>query len=247
MNMEKPLSQNSLERLVPDKLLATEATGTDTLELHIARYRFANRFIAGGRVLDCACGVGYGTALLAGAKRTPDYVLGVDIDSAAVDHATRTYLSERMDFKVGDGTLLHDSIGFDTIVSLETVEHVPEPSALLGNFVRLLRPGGTLIASVPVTPSVDVNPYHLHDFTERSFRALGAALGLVEVDAFTQRQPFSPWKIASGQEARLDDMRKSLPVYYLTHPGALYRRLWSSLQHGFCNKYLTIAWVKPTE
>lgn len=246
MSMAKSLSEHSLERLVPGTLLETDATGAETLELHLARYRFATRFIKGGRVLDCACGVGYGTALLARAERTPDHVVGLDIDPSAVDYASRTYPSERVEFRVGDGAALEESGGFDTIVSLETVEHVTEPSALLGNFVRLLAPGGTLVASVPVTPSVDVNPYHLHDFTERSFRALGDALGLVEADAFPQRQPFSPWKIARGQEARLDDMRKNLPSYYLAHPGALSRRLWSTLRHGFCNKYLTIAWVKPT-
>lgn len=245
MNMMKSLSETSLERLVPDTLSATDATGAETLKLHLARYRFAAGFIDGGRVLDCACGVGYGTALLARAARTPDHVLGVDIDPAAVDYAARTYLSDRMEFRAGDGAVLEDAAGFDTIVSLETVEHVPDPARLLGNFARLLAPGGTLIASVPVTPSVDVNPYHLHDFTERSFRALGAGFGLVEVDAFGQRQPFSPWKIASGRETRLDDMRKNLPAYYLGHPRALSTRLWATLRHGFCNKYLTVAWQKP--
>ena len=244
MTMVKPLSQISLERLVPDTLLATEATGADTLDLHMARYRFAARFINGGRVLDCACGVGYGTAILAGAQRKPDHVLGVDIDSAAIDYAMQTYLAEGMNFRAGDGTVLDDPDGFDAIVSLETVEHVAQPLALLSNFVRLLRPGGILIASVPVTPSVDVNPYHLHDFTERSFRALGAGLGLIEVNALTQRQPFSPWKIASGQEARLDDMRKNLASYYFAHPNALLKRFWATLRHGFCNKYITIAWIK---
>ena len=122
-----------------------------------------------------------------------------------------------------------------------------DPAALLANFVRLLNPGGTLIASVPVTPSVDVNPYHLHDFTERSFRALGASLGLVEIDSLAQRQPFDPWKIASGKEARLDDMRKGMPLYYAQHPRALTKRLWSTVRDGFCNKYLTIAWTKGAD
>ena len=240
-------SELSLERLIPDQLTDTDATGAATLELHLARYRFARGFIHGGRVLDCACGVGYGSALMAGAERKPGEVVGVDIDPKAVAYAIRTYAAERVSFKVGDGTALTDPAGFDTIVSLETVEHVPDPAALLANFVRLLNPGGTLIASVPVTPSVDVNPYHLHDFTERSFRALGASLGLVEIDSLAQRQPFDPWKIASGKEARLDDMRKGMPLYYAQHPRALTKRLWSTVRDGFCNKYLTIAWTKGAD
>jgi SAM-dependent methyltransferase len=245
MGSAKLVSQKSLERLVPDQLSTTDATGADTLELHLARYRFASGFINGGRVLDCACGVGYGSALLAAAEGKAEQVLGVDIDPSAVEYAKNNYLSDRMSFQVGDGAALQDPAGFHTIVSLETVEHVPDPTALLRNFVRLLKPGGTLIASVPVTPSVDVNPYHLHDFTPRSFRRLGASLGLVEVDSFAQTQPFDPWKIASGQEARLDDMRKGLPLYYARHPKALSKRLWSTVRDGFCNKYLTIAWTVP--
>jgi len=235
----------SLERLVPDDLDDHDATGTETLELHLARYRFARRFVAGGRVLDCACGVGYGSALLAEAERPPAEVMGVDVDPAAVGYAMRRYSSKRLAFKVGDGCHLRDADGFDTIVSLETVEHVPDPSALLSNFARLLRPGGSLVASVPVTPSVDVNPFHLHDFTEASFRKLAAAVGLVEIDCFSQTQPFSLWKIIAGSEARLADMRQNIPLYYLSRPGAFMKRLKSLMTDGFCNKYLTIAWIKP--
>lgn len=235
----------SLERLVPSELEEGNATGSETLELHLSRYRFAARFVGGGRVLDCACGVGYGTALLASAEHAPEHVLGVDVDPSAIAYAKRHYLSDRIEFRTGDGCALREEIGFGTIVSLETVEHVAEPAKLLENFFRLLQPGGTLIASVPVTPSVDVNPYHRHDFTERSFRKLGAALGLVEADMLRQVQPFSPWKIIRGEEARLSDMRKNLPLYYARHPGALSRRLKSTLIDGFCNKYLTIAWKKP--
>jgi SAM-dependent methyltransferase len=244
MGATKVLSHYSLERLVPDELTETDATGAETLELHLARYRFAAGFVDGGRVLDCACGVGYGTALLASAPRKPEFVLGVDVDPTAVEFAQQRYLSDSTRFQGGDGAKIEDELGFGTIVSLETIEHVREPQALLGNFVRLLKPGGKLIASVPTTPSVDVNPYHLHDFTEKSFRALGAGLGLVEVDAFAQEQPFDPWKIATGREARLDDMRKGIASYYLRHPEALTKRVWSTLVDGFRNKYLTVVWEK---
>ena len=235
----------SLERIVPEALDADDATGQETYALHLARYRFAAGFVGSGRVLDCACGVGYGSAVLAAAPVRPASVLGVDIDERAAAHAAERYASERLRFQSGDGCALRDPEGFETIVSLETVEHVPDPAALLANFARLLLPGGTLVASVPVTPSVDVNPYHLHDFTARSFRAMGAALGLVEVDALRQDQPFSPVKIATGREARLADMRPGLLGYYLTHPGKAALRARSTLIDGFKNKYLTVAWRKP--
>jgi hypothetical protein len=110
--------------------------------------------------------------------------------------------------------------------------------------VSLLRPGGTLIASVPVTPSVDANPYHLHDFTERSFRRLFEPHDLIEIDSFHQVQPYALGAVLARSEPRMQDMRRSLPAYYLAHPGALARRVWSLATDGLKNRYLTIAWQR---
>src|SRR6266403_4168752 len=51
---------------------------------HWHRYAFARRFATGKRVLDAACGEGYGTALL---SKVASAVVGVDIDAATVAHA----------------------------------------------------------------------------------------------------------------------------------------------------------------
>jgi hypothetical protein len=42
-------------------------------------------------------------------------------------------------------------------------------------------------------------------------------------------------------ETRMSDRRSNLPAYYARHPDALLRRLWSTLRHGFSNRYLTLA------
>ena len=55
---------------------------------HWHRYHFAARFAAGMRVVDAACGEGYGSALLA---RSAASVVGADISPAAVAHARRAY------------------------------------------------------------------------------------------------------------------------------------------------------------
>ena len=237
---------DSLERLVPDTLDAEDVTGHATLELHLARYRWAARQLRPGRLLDLACGVGYGSRLLADSR--PDVsVLGVDLSERAVDYARRRYAGERVDFRSGDALHFHDAEGFDTIVSLETVEHVPDPGAMLGQLAGLLRPGGRLIASVPTTPSVDLNPHHLHDFTEASFRALLAerAPALREVDALRQVQPVSVTSVLRRSEARMGDLRSGLPSWYLRHPGALLRRIGATFRYGFNNRYLTVAWERP--
>lgn len=236
---------DTLERLVPDELDPRDATGRATLELHIERYRFAARHLRPGRVLDIACGVGYGAALLA--ARPDVEVLGVDVSEHAIAYARQRCAGPRLEFCVADALAFEDAQGFDTIVSLETVEHVANPGLLIARLAGMLRPGGSLIASVPTTPSVDLNPHHRHDFGERSFRRLVAqrAPRLREVAALRQVQPVSPLRVLRRDERRMRDLRESLPRYYLGHPGALLRRILATLRFGFSNRYLTVAWRLP--
>lgn len=241
MNAMPDPSSISIERLVPDELEAQDATGHETFQLHLARYRFAARFLGAGAVLDGACGVGYGSHLLAEAGTCQ--VTGIDLDGAAVAYAQAHYAHPRVHFEQADATTFNGG-SFETIVSLETIEHVPDPEAVVANYNRLLKPGGTLVASVPITPSTDVNPYHLHDFTAATFRKMFEARGFREVDNLFQRQPYQPFKIVSGKESRLSDMRQNLLHFYATHPRAALMRLRTTLVDGFCNKYLTCAWTR---
>lgn len=239
-----PADASSIERLVPESLLAGEATGRETLELHLARYRFAARQARPGRILDMACGVGYGTRLLAEEAAGAEEVVGVDVSGEAVAHARARYAAPRVRFVAADATRFADAAGFDTVVSLETIEHVERPDLLAERLVAALRPGGVLVGSVPVTPSVDVNPHHRHDFTARSFRRLFAGRGLREVAAFPQVQPFRPLAVLRRQETRMADMRPRLWAYWLRHPDAVVRRAAATLRYGFSNRYLTLAWVR---
>jgi SAM-dependent methyltransferase len=234
---------DSLERLVPDRLAAADATGLATLALHLERYEFAARRLPRGRVLDLACGVGYGTKLLA--ERSGNPVVGADLSADAIDYARSRYAGPGVEFRVADAMRFADAAGFDAVVSLETVEHLPDPNGFLAHAVSLLRPGGVFVASVPTTPSSDVNPHHLHDFSERGFRAAGAALGLVEVDSLRQVQRVPLGAVLSRSEERMGDLRPNLAAWYLRHPRALVRRLASTLRHGLANHYLTVAWRKP--
>ena len=49
---------------------------------------------------------------------------------------------------------------FDAILCSEVLEHIPEPTHALDEFMRLLRPGGTLILSAPFASLVHFAPYH---------------------------------------------------------------------------------------
>lgn len=115
---------------------------------HWHRYAFAREFARGKRVLDAACGEGYGSALLA---QTASSVLGVDIAQEAIAHATACY-GERANlrFAHADCTALELApASVDLVVSFETLEHVAQQQALIAGFARTLVADGVLIMSSP--------------------------------------------------------------------------------------------------
>ena len=236
---------DSLERLVPDELAPGDVTGGEALRISLERYEFAARHARAGRLLDIACGVGYGTRLLADRGAGRIEALGVDLSPEAIDYARARYGGERTRFLAADARTFDDPSRFDTIVSIETIEHLPRPADFVARLVRLLRPGGLLVASVPTTPSVDANPHHLHDFSARSFRRLLAPHGLAERAALVQEQPWRLGAVLARSEPRLRGVRRGLPAWYATHPASLVRRIASTLRHGFTNRYLTVAWQAP--
>ncbi len=238
------LNFSSLERIVPDRTEDQGATGTETLQLHLQRYQFAGRALVPGTVLDIACGVGYGTRILAHAPGIVS-ALGVDIDEASIRYAESRYANSAAIFTCADAMMYEPETFFDNIVTLETIEHVADPVAFVNRLVSWLRPGGVLIGSVPVTLSTDANPHHASDFTERTFRRLGAGAGLRELYSFSQVQPYSPIALMRKTEARKHGVRRGLATYYLQHPGKLLARGWATICYGFQNRYLTIVWEKP--
>jgi len=235
------LDPDTLERLVPDEVHPEDVAGLESLDFHLERYRFAAERLPPGRVLDIACGVGYGTYVL-GQREGVSSVLGVDLSSTAVDYAKARYGGDGVEFCVSDAMLFRGQDGFDGIVSLETVEHVPEPERFFEHLVGMLRPGGVLVVSVPVTPSVDLNPHHLHDFTRASFRALGDAHGLCELASHLQVQRVKLRELTRGRRFRRANLRPNLVAYYRSHPAAFAGRVVTTLRCGLANHYLTLAW-----
>ncbi len=142
---------------------------------HISRYAFAANFVAGKRVLDFACGAGYGSALLrsAGAR----WVVGNDIAVDAIRYARDHFSDSRTHFAAADCLRLsfHDD-AFDVLVSFETIEHVPSYEVFLVEARRVLSPDGLLIISTPNKRTYsdesvkEDNPYHVHEFYLEEFQ-----------------------------------------------------------------------------
>lgn len=115
---------------------------------HWHRYAFASQFTANLKVLDAACGEGYGAYLLADSAAE---VVGVDLSDEAIAHAMSRYsTAENLRFEVADVTQLDfPADTFDLIVSFETLEHLEAQEQMLDEFRRVLRPKGKLVISTP--------------------------------------------------------------------------------------------------
>ncbi len=144
---------------------------------HWHRYAFALALAPGKRVLDAACGEGYGAALLA---RAGADVLAVDVDGEVVEHARLRYGGlHGLAFEQADATRLGhlSDASFDLIVSFETLEHVEAQEHLLDGFARLLRPSGLLLVSTPDKRNYsdatgETNPHHVRELYRDEFEAL---------------------------------------------------------------------------
>jgi SAM-dependent methyltransferase len=138
---------------------------------HRSRYRFAIQGsgvsgLAGLRVLDVACGAGFGLEMLVQAGA---HAIGVDYDGSSLSEVLRAQPGARL--IRGDATCLPlTDACVDLVVSFETIEHVPDAGALVAEIRRVLKPGGRLVLSTPNRgfgpPAHHTgNPFHIREFT----------------------------------------------------------------------------------
>ncbi len=236
----------SLERIVPDRMDNQDAFDMQTLQLHVERYSFAIREGKQGDILDIACGTGYGSyQLLQNDKYTNSRIVAVDIDQTSIEYANQRYSNPAIRFVCEDAMLYQDPQGYDTIISLETIEHMQDAGLFVKKLYSLLKKDGILIISAPVTPSTDGNPFHLADFTVSGFKKLFETSGFIKESEFFQVQPFSLKSVFQPDNQRLSKARKNIWKYYFQHPTVFLARMRSLFVDGLNNKYLTLALRKP--
>ncbi|HKP98308.1 MAG TPA: class I SAM-dependent methyltransferase [Fibrobacteria bacterium] len=147
---------------------------------HVERYRFAATVVRGAKVLDIACGPGYGSQILLDAGAVS--VDGADISEKMVAHARQTHRDPRIRFQVGDICTFRGEAPYDFITCFETIEHLPQYREAIANLYTLLKPGGRLYISSPnrtiTTPdarSIEDKPrneFHTQEFTMEELKAL---------------------------------------------------------------------------
>jgi len=168
---------------VPPLALTGERTLPDVPEenywfqRHLVVYRWIAERVAGRRVVDLACGEGYGSDVLA---QTAAWVVGVDANPEAHEHARLRYRRENLCF---ERDLVERWSGeVDDIVFLQTIEHVQDPDGLLDHLIGMLGPGGALYLSTPNVLTLapagaqrSANPWHVHEYRPEEFAALCAS------------------------------------------------------------------------
>jgi SAM-dependent methyltransferase len=159
---------DSVERLDPKVYDKREALD------HYARYCFAAQFVAGKRVLDVACGLGYGSDLLR--RLGAASVVGVDNSADAIAYARQRYPSDGVEYVQADAHALDEVVAgpFDVVVSFETLEHLDRPEELLRRCLNLAHADTVFVLSVPNEAHLpdNINPFHLQKFDLARFEEL---------------------------------------------------------------------------
>ena len=141
---------------------------------HLAVYQWIAPRVGGMRVLDMACGEGYGSAVLAA---TAAAVVGVDANPEAHEHARLRYRASNLRFERGLVESFRERA--DAVVLLQTIEHLQRPAAALAHLRSLIGERGVVYASTPnvltLAPrgaSRSDNPWHVHEYRAEEFQAL---------------------------------------------------------------------------
>jgi 2-polyprenyl-3-methyl-5-hydroxy-6-metoxy-1,4-benzoquinol methylase len=180
--VEREYVQDNQPPGVPPLPLTGERTLPDVPEenywfrRHLAVYEWIAVRVGGQRVVDMACGEGYGSDVLAASAAS---VVGVDANPEAHEHARLRYVRDNLRY---ERALVE---GFaepcDAVVFLQTIEHVQDAGAILEHFKSMLVPGGAVYVSTPnlltlAPPGAEKsdNPWHVREYRAAEFRALCA-------------------------------------------------------------------------
>jgi SAM-dependent methyltransferase len=141
---------------------------------HRVVYEWIAQRVHGRRVVDLACGEGYGSALLA---RHAAAVVGVDANPEAFEHARLKYTAPNLSFERNMIELWQGDV--DCVVFLQTIEHVQDPDAMLEHVRELIGPDGVAYVTTPNVLTLapkgaarSGNPWHVREYRPHEFRAL---------------------------------------------------------------------------
>lgn len=141
---------------------------------HLHRYEEAGKIIhlPNAKILDIACGSGFGSHYLA---HLGHHVIGGDLSYDTVLDCASKYKANNLEFKQIDGTQMpFENDFFDVVISFETIEHTTEFQKMLNEFKRVVKKDGLIILSTPnflinSPGGVIINKYHTQEWVYEDF------------------------------------------------------------------------------
>lgn len=140
---------------------------------HLGRYEWATSVLRAQdsrslRVLDCACGVGYGSARLADVASSVD---AVDSFRHAILRAESRYARPNITYHHLDAFEIGEHFepeSFDAVVSFQTIECLEDDGKFLDDVLTLLKPGGKLLIDTPARNRKVAKPANEHQLRNYS-------------------------------------------------------------------------------
>ncbi len=175
---------------------------------HVNRYLFASQYITkpGAIVSDGACGVGYGSYVLAQNPNTKT-IKSLDLSEDALEHAKKYFNDNKIQYKRKDleNETLDDLEKADYFISFETIEHLPNPEKYIAKVAKAIKDDGVFIGSTPnekIMPFIQQNfLFHTRHFTQDDLIEILHKYGFTNIEFFQQKrkEPSEVEKTDDGQ------------------------------------------------
>jgi SAM-dependent methyltransferase len=153
-------------KVTGERVVTPEAGFNPTWQRHVAAYRLCEPFLGPGTVLDLGCGIGHSYHRL-----EPRQTIGLDIDPGALQGQEReTVVADMRRTPFAEAR-------FDSVLSVHSLEHVPDPGSVVAETVRVLDPEGTAVFVTPNRltfgrPDEIIDPFHFIEFDANQLESL---------------------------------------------------------------------------
>ncbi len=160
------LHQGQPVKVTGERVVTSEGGFNPTWQRHVAAYRLTEPMLGPGKLLDLGCGVGHSYQLL-----EPRETIGLDIDPATLEGQNRaTVVSDMRNLPFDDGA-------FGSVLSVHSLEHVPDPERVLAEVARVLDDDGRAVFVTPNRltfgrPDEIIDPFHYVEFDPRQLARL---------------------------------------------------------------------------
>jgi SAM-dependent methyltransferase len=174
------MTSGSAERVSPELLAFADEAANERRTILEFMVQVSDELGRGERVLDV------------GAGEQPYRELFEHVDYVTADWANSVHPGARhVDIVAPADDLPVEDASFDAVINTQVLEHVAEPSAVLNELHRVLRPGGRLFMTLPFAWELHEEPFDFYRYTRYGISHLLRKAGFTAIDARPRNDCFS--------------------------------------------------------